>query len=180
MEHGATLNPDAPVTFWQAAPMLMALSDQPTEGMSPREIAERAAELGLFHGPVPAEEQFVTRLDAAHMAAKLTNFTGAVEQKVELSQVFTDWEAIPAESRDLVYWVTIENRLFVGHPNRTCWAPPIPESALLLYVLLNAWHGLLFAIGASPPLRPPPGRRRQSRRCRGRRPRSTCSPRGPT
>lgn len=139
---GTHLDLDKPVTLWQAAQAMMAMTKQPAEGLSSREIALRAAEVGLIPGPVPAADRPVTRLDAAYMAGRLTDFPGAAAQRVELSQVFADWEAIPSESRELVYWVSIENRLFVGYPDRT-FRPAEPltlgQFAAVMQRLRSAW-----------------------------------------
>lgn len=116
---GDHLDLNGPLTLWQAAPVMMNRAQKPMAGLSPREVAVRAAELGLIPGPVPAEDRPMTRLEAAYMLGRVTQFTGAVEQRADLDQIFTDAAAIPAASRALVYWVSVENRLFIGYPDRT-------------------------------------------------------------
>lgn len=116
---GETVRPDAPATLWQAARIMMVWTEHPVAGLAPGEIAARAAELGLIPGPAPAEDRPVTRLEAAYMAARLTDFPGTVEHQTDMAGVFADWSAIPEASRDQVYWVSIHNRLFVGYPDRT-------------------------------------------------------------
>lgn len=116
---GAEIRPDGPATLWQAARAAMAGAGQAADFMTDRAVAERAAELNLIPGPVPPEDRAITRLEAAHVAARLTDFPGTVKQEADMARVFADWPAIAPQSQDLVYWVTIHHRLFVGFPDRT-------------------------------------------------------------
>ncbi len=116
---GDKIDPDAPATLFQAARIVLDSTGQGTAQMAPREIALRAAELGLMPGPVPEADRPLSRLDAAHIAAWLTDFPGKVEHRTEMAGVFTDWAGVPEASRDRVYWVSIHNRLFVGYPDRS-------------------------------------------------------------
>ncbi len=119
LRDGEAVDLEAPVTVYYAAEVMMRRAKQPIDGLSPWEIAVRAAQLGLISGPVPAEDRPMTRLEAAFIAGFMTGFPGKVDQKVEMSRVWGDWESIPAESHDLIYWVTMENRLFTGFGDRS-------------------------------------------------------------
>ncbi len=118
-QSGDHVNLDAPVTLFQAAKVAMEWAKQPIENLSPRELAVKAADQGLIPGPVPTEDRPITRLEAAYLTGRMTGFTGTVEQKVDMAKVLTDWEQIPAGSRPLVYWVTLQNRLFLGYEDKS-------------------------------------------------------------
>lgn len=77
---GDTLNPDAPVTLWQAARAMLLHAKQPVDGLTPRQMVERAVVLQLIPGPVPAEDRPLTRLEAAGMAATLGQFAMVVHR----------------------------------------------------------------------------------------------------
>ena len=116
---GDEIRPDAPATLWQAARLVMTWKQQPVANLTPREIAQKAADLKLMPGPVPAQDRPLTRLEAAQMVAGLAGFSGSAKPEVDLATVFADWSAVPPASRDLVYWVTVQYRLFVGYPDHT-------------------------------------------------------------
>lgn len=113
------LRPDSPLTFYQAAAAVLTWQQQPIQDQTPAEVARQAVALKLMPGPVPEADRNLTRLEAAYMAGVMLGFDGTVEQAVGLDSLFTDWSLIPADMRDEVYFVTVENRLFVGFPDRT-------------------------------------------------------------
>lgn len=115
---GDTIRPEAPATLWLAARLLMFYDRRPLADLSPAEIARKAAALKLIPGPAEPDHA-LTRLEAAQLLAGLARFPGSVKPEVDLARVYTDWPAVPAASRDLLYWVTVQDRLFVGFPDHT-------------------------------------------------------------
>lgn len=77
---------------------------------------------------MPDNDRSITRPEAAHMLAKMADFAGKVNHQVDMAKVYAEWAAIPVESQDAVYWVSIHSRLFAWYPDRTFR----PESSFTL------------------------------------------------
>lgn len=149
-EAGADLNPDRPVMFFEAARTMLDLRGEAVAELAPAEIARQAVALRLMPGPAPEQDRSLTRLEAVYLAATLTGFTGAVKQEADPAALFADWAALPAGSGDLVYWVTIEHRLFVGYPDRT-FRPGTPFTLGQFAVVMQRIQDIR-ALPEAPPL----------------------------
>lgn len=151
---GDAIRPDAPATLWQAARLIMVYRQQSVADLTPREIAQKAADLKLIPGPLAPQDRTLTRLEAGQLAAGLAGFTGTVKPESDLARVFTDWSAVPQESQGMVYWVTIQYRLFVGFPDHTL-RPGEGLTLAQLAVLAQRMQDIVFTPPAPPPLNEP-------------------------
>lgn len=119
IREGDVVDPDAPAMAYQASRVALRFLGENLDGLSNQQIADRAVAGGLLADPATGHDRKLTRLEAALMAAHLTGYQQPVLPLVDMSTVYQDWSAVPEAYRNQVYWVTIQNRLFVGFSDHT-------------------------------------------------------------
>lgn len=119
VQKGQRIDPDKPVMLYEAARWILSDMKVDLTGLSPQQIAQKAADLNLLGETNVGLDRELTRLDAVMLISRMAGYTGPVQQEVDMRTVYTDWDLVPEQYRDQLYFVTMQSRLFVGFPDKT-------------------------------------------------------------